>query len=390
MLGVLSPMARAADANPDSRTSAARNAHSHPAHPQTPPSLIEQFRFNHQTLALGSAVTAGPGPGSLEIQFAPAPPGSSPHLRYQLLPVDKQWQDAGKDRRALYTRLAPGDYQFQYQESDNSSFRDPASQTIAITVILPWWQTSWFRDVCILFLLLLVFLLHKLRVYLLVRDAEQLQDSVTQTRAELTLAIKMAGDAQEALKEQALKDALTGVWNRRALFDLLERELYRSQRDRVPVTLVMIDMDHFKAINDTYGHQTGDDVLREAAGRILQAMRPYDFVGRYGGEEFLVVLPSCSPHNAVRRAEDFRLAIAERPVPTSRGPLEVTCSLGVAYYDFVLLPQELIHRADAALYRAKAAGRNCVCAEERPAPPAKSPAKPSYPLGRPSSKRANL
>jgi diguanylate cyclase (GGDEF)-like protein len=392
MLGFLAPIASANPAPQDSRITAARNSHSHVAHgpAQLALPLIQQVRFNSQPIPFHSGIALGPGAGNLEIQFAAPPPAAPDHLRYQLLPLDKQWKDLGKDRKALYTRLPPGHYQFECEQSDNSTFRDPVVETLALTVLPPYWQTSWFRSLCILALLLLVFVLHKVRVYLLVRHAEQLQDAVTQTRAELTLAVKMAGDAQEALKEQALKDSLTGVWNRRALFDLLERELYRSQRDRVPVTVVMIDMDHFKSINDTYGHQTGDDVLREAAGRILSAMRPYDFVGRYGGEEFLVILPSCSHHNGVRRAEDFRLAIAERPVPTSRGPLEVTCSLGVAFYDFLVLPEEFIHRADAALYRAKAAGRNCVCAEDRPITPAKSSAKPSYPLSRPSSKRANL
>jgi diguanylate cyclase (GGDEF)-like protein len=129
----------------------------------------------------------------------------------------------------------------------------------------------------------------------------------------------------------------------------------------------MIDMDHFKRINDTHGHLTGDEVLREAARRLTEAMRPYDFAGRYGGEEFLIVLPSCSPHNGIQRAEDFRRAIAEAPVLTALGPLAVTCSLGVAAYDGAMRPEELIHQADEALYRAKRMGRNCVCAGDEEA-----------------------
>jgi diguanylate cyclase (GGDEF)-like protein len=185
---------------------------------------------------------------------------------------------------------------------------------------------------------------------------------VNLTRAELTLAAKIAGDAQEALKEQALKDGLTGLWNRRAIAAMLENEVCRALRDRFPIALVMIDLDYFKSINDTYGHLTGDEVLREVAGRLIGEMRPYDFAGRYGGEEFLVVMPSCSPHNGIRRAEDFRRAVAQRPVPTPAGPLDVTCSLGVALYDYAMSPEDLIHRADEALYRAKRMGRNCVCA----------------------------
>jgi diguanylate cyclase (GGDEF)-like protein len=189
-----------------------------------------------------------------------------------------------------------------------------------------------------------------------------LQEAVNQTRAELTLTARTARDAQEALKEQALKDGLTRLWNRRAVFAMLEKELYRARRDHFPVTLVMIDLDHFKNINDTYGHPAGDEVLREAASRLTEVMRPYDFIGRYGGEEFLVVLPSCSSHHGVQRAEEFRRVIAARPVFTAAGPLSVTCSVGVAAYDEAMPPDDLIGRADEALYRAKRLGRNCVCA----------------------------
>ena len=323
-------------------------------------SLIEQVQFNQTALPFDQGVTAGPGAGSLEIQFA-APASAADHLRYRLLGFDKDWKEAGKEREALYRRLEPGHYQFDCEQAENSSFRNPTVESIPITVTAPYWQTRWFRSAGTVFLLFLILALHKLRVRYLVRHAQRLQETVNQTRAELTLAARMAGDAQEALKEQALKDSLTGLWNRRALFAMLEREVCRAQRDRFPITVVMIDLDHFKRINDTYGHLTGDQVLREASGRLLEAMRPYDFAGRYGGEEFLVVLPSCSPQFGMRRAEDFRRAIAERPVPTAAGPLAVTCSLGMAVYDGLMPPDVLIHQADEALYRAKGLGRNCVC-----------------------------
>jgi diguanylate cyclase (GGDEF)-like protein len=210
--------------------------------------------------------------------------------------------------------------------------------------------------------MILIVVLYKLRVSYLVKHNRRLQDTVSQTKAELTLTAKIAGDAQESLKEQALRDSLTGLWNRRAIFTMLEREIHRAQRDRFPITLVMIDLDHFKNINDTHGHLIGDDVLRETASRLTDTMRPYDFAGRYGGEEFLIVLPSCSPQNGLQRAEHFRRAIAGMPVPTCIGPLAVTCSLGVASWDEGMPPEDLIHRADEALYRAKHQGRNCVCA----------------------------
>ncbi len=333
-----------------------------------PGSLVEQVRFNQKPVLYQKGVRVGPGSGTLEIQFAPST--SSEYLRYRLLGFDAVWREAGPDRNLLRYHLVPGRYEFDFQ-GESRHVRSSDVARIPIIVMAPYWQTAQVQSTCILFLLLLILLLHRLRVRYLNRKNQKLQETVNQTRAELTLTARTARDAQEALKEQALKDVLTGLWNRRAAFAMLEKELYRAQRDRFPVTLVMIDLDHFKNINDTFGHPTGDEVLREAARRLVEVMRPYDFIGRYGGEEFLVVLPSCSSHSGMLRAEEFRRVIAARPVVTAAGLLAVTCSLGVAAFDDATPPDDLIHRADEALYRAKHMGRNCVCA----ANPGKGPAR---------------
>ncbi len=346
----------------------ARVAGVHPAHGELPTthlrSVIDEVRFNQKELSFEEGVKIGPETGDLEIHFAPAPGGAN-HLRYRLLGFDKEWKEAGKEREVFYNDLAPGRYEFDFQEAEGSGLRGSVVESLPITVVAPYWQTGAVRTLSIVGLLLFIFVLYKLRVGYLVKHNQKLQETVSQTKAELTLAAKIAGDAQVALKEQALKDSLTGLWNRRAIFSMLEREICRAQRDRLSITLVMIDLDHFKDINDTHGHLTGDDVLREVAGRLVDLMRPYDFAGRYGGEEFLIVLPSCSPHNGVQRAEGFRRVVAERPVPTAIGPLSVTCSLGVAAFDEAMTPEDLIHRADEALYRAKRQGRNCVCTDQQ-------------------------
>jgi len=327
-----------------------------------PKSLIDAVLFNQTALAFEKGIAVGPDPGDLEIRFATPLAGVSDHLRYRLLGFDTQWKDAGPDRAALYSHLPPGSYEFDFQQAASDGLTGSVVQTIPVSVLPPYWLTQRSKIIGIGLLLLLILVFYRLRVGSLVRRVRKLEQTVSLSKAELTLAATIAGETQEALKEQALKDALTGLWNRGALFAMLEREVYRAQRDRFPITLVMIDLDHFKSINDTFGHPIGDEVLREAAGRITQVMRPYDFAGRYGGEEFLIVLPSCPAHNGTCRAEDFRRVIAERPVATSRGLINVTCSLGVAAYDNLMPPEDLIHRADEALYRAKARGRNCVCA----------------------------
>ena len=169
-------------------------------------------------------------------------------------------------------------------------------------------------------------------------------------------------EAREAMRFQATHDGLTTLWNRGVIMDLLGRELARSRRERISTALLMCDLDHFKNVNDTYGHLAGDDVLKETAKRLLASVRSYDFVGRYGGEEFLVVLNNCNPAYAFARAEEIRKAIAQRPVPSSSGPVPVTMSLGLLLsQEWGCRPmEELLHEADAALYAAKAAGRNCV------------------------------
>ena len=169
-------------------------------------------------------------------------------------------------------------------------------------------------------------------------------------------------EAREEMRFQATHDGLTALWNRGMIVDLLGRELARSVRENLSTAILMCDLDHFKSVNDTYGHLVGDDVLRETAKRLLASVRSYDFVGRYGGEEFLVVLNNCNPSYALARADEIRKAIAQKPVMSSCGLIPITMSLGL------LLNQEwgrrsaedLLHEADVALYEAKAAGRNCV------------------------------
>jgi two-component system cell cycle response regulator len=166
--------------------------------------------------------------------------------------------------------------------------------------------------------------------------------------------------AQEALRDQATRDALTRLWNRHAIFEILERELSRARRENKPIGLVLGDLDRFKDVNDTYGHLAGDAVLREVAARMEQSVRPYDAVGRYGGEEFLLLLPGCDAEAAQHSAERMREAVEAQQVSIDGGCLDVTMSFGVtalpAGADVDL--ERLIKIADAALYMAKEKGRN--------------------------------
>jgi diguanylate cyclase (GGDEF)-like protein len=169
-------------------------------------------------------------------------------------------------------------------------------------------------------------------------------------------------NARDELRFQATHDVLTGIWNRGAVLDLLHRELERAARAKTSTSVLMLDLDHFKQINDTFGHLTGDVVLREVASRIVHSVRSYDLVGRYGGEEFLVVLPACNKGEVEQSANRIRLAIASAPILTTSSEIPVTASIGatVVAGAAAASEKEVLMAADKALYEAKNGGRNRV------------------------------
>ena len=169
-------------------------------------------------------------------------------------------------------------------------------------------------------------------------------------------------DACRALKQQATHDQLTDLWNRRAIHEFIMHEASRASRESAPIGVVLADIDHFKLINDTYGHFVGDVVLRQVAERLKAELRDYDRIGRYGGEEFLITLPGCGADDAVRQAERLRLAVQCAPFVASEARLTVTISAGVAVEEAGAMADvnTLLQRSDLALYRAKHSGRNRV------------------------------
>lgn len=167
--------------------------------------------------------------------------------------------------------------------------------------------------------------------------------------------------ANTKLQELALRDGLTGLLNRRYWESCLEREFARHQRYDNPVSLVIFDIDHFKRVNDTYGHQTGDEVIRETARITSQLVRETDFAGRYGGEEFVVLLPGTTLDGAAQFAERLRSTIERQQLDYQGSPLTFTVSLGVATLtDDMAGYLTLLERADKALYQSKEGGRNQV------------------------------
>ena len=198
-------------------------------------------------------------------------------------------------------------------------------------------------------------------------DLETLRFLAGWVQDELQMQILSEGRAaliaeRDELRRRTLLDPLTSAWNRDAVLEVLERELARAARDGSPLSVIMADVDHFKEVNDSFGHPAGDRVLLGVAANLRAAVRPYDAVGRFGGEEFLAVLPRCDGTSALTIAERMRGRVEAERFETASGVVRATLSLGVATR--VPTPGAdapgLIEAADRALYRAKADGRNRV------------------------------
>jgi diguanylate cyclase (GGDEF)-like protein len=166
-------------------------------------------------------------------------------------------------------------------------------------------------------------------------------------------------DAQKKLHYQATHDGLTGLWNRRALLELFEKELERCLRTSTTIGILMLDVDHFKLVNDSFGHLAGDEVLKEIAHRITAATRGYDLSGRYGGEEFLILMPGCDRKQTIAGAERIRSAICSTPIEVTGTAIALTVSIGATVApDHGHTQSEILALADIALYQAKTSGRN--------------------------------
>lgn len=188
-------------------------------------------------------------------------------------------------------------------------------------------------------------------------------------------------ELQQSLRFAATHDFLTRLLNRAEILASLKREVSRSERDDKPVAILMADLDHFKKVNDSFGHAAGDAVLREVAERLKSDLRTYDLVGRYGGEEFLIILPNCKLSVATRRANEIRCLICKDAIVTTFATVPMTVSIGVTATDpaqtFAI--EDLLQQADEALYSAKQHGRNCVKAGPAGQVSRRSPTTPGQP-----------
>lgn len=274
---------------------------------------------------------------------------------YRLEGFDDAWVDVpfGTPPAAAYTNLPSGDYTLRLRAETGGMFARSFETTSHIHVAPRWFETWWFRTIAALMLIAGIFAIVALRTRVLRSRANQLEALVE----ERTRALSDANDRLEAL---ASTDPLTGIPNRRHFLEVAAQEFERARRYGHPVSLVIVDLDRFKAINDTYGHPVGDAVLKWAAEQAVGSCRSSDVVARFGGEELVVLLPETDAQGALDAGENLRRRLA---VPTEHlgNRIAITASAGVAEW---FAPDEaissLLDRADRALYAAKRAGRDRV------------------------------
>nr|WP_229224354.1 diguanylate cyclase [Duganella sp. SG902] len=316
---------------------------------------IEQARHENAALAPGRPWTLPWSGAPLEVELASLHPQNRSALRYhyRMAGLESGWAESATPQ-LRYAALPPGEYQFEYYATNTYSHSASPLQRQAVTVLPPWWRTTPFYLLCAVLGLLLLSLAYRLRVRHLLQRQLHTEQLVRERTRELE-------QSREQLRQRALRDSLTGAWNRGAIMEIIEHALAQALAQRQPLLLVLLDLDHFKRINDNYGHGAGDAVLREAVARLGAAVRQSDAVGRYGGEEFLVVLPGLNEANGHARVEELRHAIRHEPMRIDQQQaIAVSGSFGAMAFDPMRpLPMaQLIELADQALYRAKENGRD--------------------------------
>ena len=303
-------------------------------------------------------------PGGHELEFhysAPYFTGSGHvHYKYKLVGFDKDWVDAGSRMVAYYTNLSPGEYRFQVSASTLDPSPNSADTEVSFYLMPHFYQTEIFYIAVAVVIVGLIFLGWLWMNRFMIARQNELKQLVKARTLELEAEKAELLEAKAALAQQASHDSLTGLMNRAAIFRILEEEMTQAERERTSFAVIVADLDHFKNVNDTYGHLVGDDVLREFARRLNSNLRMYDHAGRFGGEEFLIVMPGLSDE-AAERIRELHRKLSEESFIAENIELRVTCSLGVAWFTpDIRSTEELVNLADEALYAAKANGRNRV------------------------------
>jgi diguanylate cyclase (GGDEF)-like protein len=303
-----------------------------------------------------------PGGHELELHYsAPYFGGvNRVHYKYKLEGFDRDWVDARARTVAYYTNLPPGEYRFRVVASAFDAAPNQAEADLGFSLTPHFYQTPMFDGLASLGVFGLIVLFWRWTNRVMIARQNELKQLVKERTRELEAEKAELLEAKAALAKQVSHDALTGLLTRSAIFQVLEENMIRAEREKTSLAVLLADIDHFKRVNDTYGHLVGDAVLREFACRLESNLRPYDHAGRFGGEEFLILMTG-NQEVSDTRVRDLQRQLSMEHIVSSEVRLTVTCSIGVAWFHPGMQgTEDLVKLADQALYSAKANGRNRV------------------------------
>jgi diguanylate cyclase (GGDEF)-like protein len=273
---------------------------------------------------------------------------------YRLENLHGEWISVdATGRRAVFSNVPPGDYVFRVRAANADGVWNERGATVALSVLPPWWQTWWARSAALLLLIAAAAAIPLIRLKRQRAISAMLELKVAERTADLE-------EANRQLDAASRTDPLTQLPNRRHFTESAEEQLTIHRRYGRPFCIALCDVDHFKSVNDTWGHDAGDAVLKTVASVLRRSVRESDLVARWGGEEFIVLLPECSVGDAARVAEIMRRSIADTPVDLGETVIRVSMTIGVSEAAEGMTLDRLAARADAALYEGKRSGRNRV------------------------------
>jgi diguanylate cyclase (GGDEF)-like protein len=320
--------------------------------------VFSQVTFGKRAIANGSRTPWSASPLSITIASLDFREAHSIHIRYRLKGLESEWVETGQ-QGILFARLAPGTYRLQAAAVDAATDAVSPVRELSFTITPRWWQGWWIWVLTGLLIVAGVLLLFRWKTRAFLRRTRVLERAVEHRTQDLEREKRDLMRARDQMRHFAEHDDLTGLWNHRVIMKRLHQEVERAAREGAQLSVILVDLDHFKRINDTYGHPAGDLVLKEIGAIFMRSVRSYDWVGRYGGEEFLLILPGSGFVSSRIRAEQLRAAVEAANIADGETSIQVTASFGVACGSGAGF-ESLIRAADAALYCAKDNGRNCV------------------------------